>query len=421
MSSAQEAGTSDEGILHFMRDYPPMADPACPPKGTPQSTFDEMANEAKATGDVFYKEEKWREARDAYARGAELQTSDPELRKKILLNLAAADLQLGNLNDVLRSTSTVLSVDPDSVKALYRSAHALYELNAFEQAVDCCDRALKLEPYNRPLQKVSMLARHATTKIQGHLLLCAYEYYHMYIVPTSRMGLPTTHPHEIPFFDPPIPSNPLEAPMFCYLRFRYIERHASDTVSEFPTDKPILPLLETLLPGTTTFPTPSRTWNNLTFVPMGLETNITHPTSWDPQHEFLPSTLSVYARTRRGGVIPIKNEMSLADMFAEARRLSIGQREDDGTHIELRRGMVHLFTFRNGSEAEERWHSGEFKDPVELGDPDNTTNLRARQFCYGDPKGRSTNLPTSPSWVARDAILEVLHKSRGDEGKDSTD
>ncbi|KAG8744771.1 hypothetical protein FRC10_009419 [Ceratobasidium sp. 414] len=41
MSSPQETGNSDEGIPLFMRDRAPMADPASPPEGTPQSVFDD--------------------------------------------------------------------------------------------------------------------------------------------------------------------------------------------------------------------------------------------------------------------------------------------------------------------------------------------------------------------------------------------
>ncbi|KAG9121582.1 hypothetical protein FRC07_002406 [Ceratobasidium sp. 392] len=192
-------------------------------------------------------------------------------------------------------------------------------------------------------------------------------------------SIPTTHPHEIPYFDPPTPSNPLTAPMLCIVRFRYIERYASDTAAEFPMDEPLLPLLETFLPGTTKFAKPSRVRNNLTFVPNEDGSNIQHPIDWDPRHEFLPSTVSVYARTRRGNIISIKDKMTLFDLTDEVRRLSEGKLEDESTYIELRRGMVHLFTFRKGSETERKWKDGDFEDPADLCDPGKCTRVSS---CY---------------------------------------
>ncbi|KAG8698647.1 hypothetical protein FRC09_007116 [Ceratobasidium sp. 395] len=395
--------------------------------------YAEPAKDAKSAGDDFYRKNKWLEARDAYARAASLFTTDPDLQKSILLNLAAANLQLENWDEVLRDTATVLQTDEKSIKALYRSARALDELERFEEAIDCCKRGLKLEPHNKSLQEECHMAQRGYVRLQQYFLLTAYSHHQMYILPTSRMtsfaSLPSTHPHEIPYFDPPTPSDPLTAPMLCMVRFRYIERFASDTAAEFPTDKPLLPLLETFLPGTTKFAKPSRTQNNLTFVPSGNASSIQHPTDWDPRYEFLPSTVSVYAQTRRGEIILIKDDMTLFDLFEEVRRLSNGNSKDERTHIELRRGMIHLFTFRKGSATEKKWKDGKFKNPTKLGDPkyqvspqiDSSTDKRSRHFCYGDPKGRSVNMLGSPSWNARAGILNVLYSRRGDEGVEETD
>lgn len=175
----------------------------------------------------------------------------------------------------------------------------------------------------------------------------------------------------MPYFDPPAPSDPFNTPMLCYIKFRYIERHASNTVVNYPSDKPLLPLLDTFLPGSTTYP-PSRTRNNLTYILSESGTRvIEHPTTWDPEYEFLPSTLRVYARSSRGDVIPIDGEIisTLDDVFAKVRQISSDRSDEKGTDLELVGGMVHLFGFRKESEAERKWLNGEFKDPADLGDP----------------------------------------------------
>ncbi|KAG9089338.1 hypothetical protein FRC06_001593 [Ceratobasidium sp. 370] len=375
--------------------------PDRPPEGVSQSILDGVVKEAKSKGDELYKDKKWQEARDAYIQGVVLHTDDVNLRKAILLNLAATNLQLGNWGEVLCDTTTVLLMDPISVKALYRSARALLELERFDEALDCCDRALKLEPHNQPLREERRAARNGAIKHQQRLLLKAYK------------------PGMLPYFDPPTPSDPFKAPLYCNLRIRYMERFAGDMVSDFPMDKPILPLLETFLPGRTLLTSPSRVQNNLTYIPNPLchssveDTVIRHPMAWDPLYEFRPSTLSVYIEARGGDTIEVDGEMALADVFAAARKISL---EDGETQIEIQDGMIELLAFRTGSDAETRWLNRDYQDLVNLGDENYdvgqelgiSTNLRARLFTYG-PEKKLINESTSPSFAAREGIVRMAY------------
>ncbi|KAG8740218.1 hypothetical protein FRC10_004591 [Ceratobasidium sp. 414] len=369
MSDASQPENNHGNAPLFMR----RVKPDRPPKGTLQSTFDRTANEAKSKGDGLYKDKNWHEARDAYIQGAVLHTDDVNLRKAILLNLAATNLQLGNWGEVLCDTTTVLLMDSVSVKALYRSARALVELKRFDEALDCCDRALKLEPCNQPLQEERRAARNGAIKHQQQLLLKAYKYHRIYVAPSHHKLIPgpTTQPNMLPYFDPPTPSNPLKAPLHCNFCIRYAERFATDMVSDFPMDRPILPLLETFLPGRALPPNPSRIQNNLTYIPNPLayvsvkDTVIRHPTAWDPRYEFRPSTLSVYIKARGGETIEVKGEMALADVFAAARKISL---EGGETHIEIYDGMIEFLAFRTGSEAGTRWLNKDYQDLGDLGD-----------------------------------------------------
>ncbi|KAG8713359.1 hypothetical protein FRC08_013342 [Ceratobasidium sp. 394] len=117
------------------------SNPVGPPSGMPQSTpSDAIAEEARSEGNALYQQKKWLEARDTYMKGIGIQTSDPDLQKTLLLNLAAANLQLGNWADVLRDATTVIAMDSNSFKAHFRAARALNELKRFEEALDHCDR-----------------------------------------------------------------------------------------------------------------------------------------------------------------------------------------------------------------------------------------------------------------------------------------
>ncbi|KAG9125613.1 hypothetical protein FRC07_006880 [Ceratobasidium sp. 392] len=396
------------------------------PAEVPQTLIDTLADQSKSEGDRLYREKKWQEARDAYMYGIGLQPSDPNIRKTTLLNLAAADLQLKDWNAVIRNTSWILKTDPNSVKGLYRAARALAGLECYTEALDCCDRALKLEPHNKPIQEERRAARKEIIKIQQQLLSEAYKYHHLLIVPNERDMLsgPTVQSSLMPYFDPPFPEDPTKATLFCNLSITYVERCSGDSISDFPFDRPIWPLLATLLPG----PTPhDSTHHKLVIMPNPLlstaqqSSNIVHPTSWDPKYEFLPSNLVLYAATRRREIIHITGDMTLADVCAETRRLSPDppNQEDayrqDGEYIEIIAGLITLHAFRKGSRAQERFKNQSFESLIDLAEPEYVVSqiesvwgdTRLRTLNYGPPN-QAMNDPTSLSFAARRGMLRLV-------------
>ncbi|KAG9089337.1 40S ribosomal protein [Ceratobasidium sp. 370] len=340
------------------------------PADVPQSLIDTLADQSKSEGDRLYRENKWQEARDAYMSGIGLQTSDPNVRKAILLNLAATDLQLTayteEWNAVLRDTSWILKVDPNSVKGLYRKISAL-----------------GIEPHNQALQEERRRVRKEVINFQQQLLSEAYKYHHLLIVPSSAdmFSGPSPESCMIPYFDPPTPADPTKATLFCNLNITYAERCSVDYVADFPFNKPILPLLNTLFPGSIPLEDTSSTRYNLLPIPNPLfsapspRLDIKHPTAWDPKYEFLPPKLSIYASTRRGEIICVTGEMTLVDVCAKTKQMSPDppDQEDayrqDGEYIEIGEGMITLSGFRKGSRAEERFKSKDFRSLVDLADP----------------------------------------------------
>ncbi|KAG8762688.1 hypothetical protein FRC12_008915 [Ceratobasidium sp. 428] len=183
----------------------------------------------------------------------------------------------------------------------------------------------------------------------------------------------------MPYLDPPVPEEPTNATLFCNLNILYVERCSADSVTDFPFDKPILPLLDTYLPGST--PTaPAGTQYDIALQPdtsLRIQSmDITHPTNWDPKYEFKPSGLSLYATTQRGNIIRVTAGMTLADVCAEAKRISPGPPDqkatyrDDGEYIKIMEGMITIYAFRDGSEAQKRFVNKEnFGNFVNLADP----------------------------------------------------
>jgi len=68
------------------------------------------------------------------------------------------DRHLENYGTVLRDCSMVLTTNPESSKAYYRSGQALVRLGRLAEALDCCTRCLAYDPTN---EGIVMLAEKA--------------------------------------------------------------------------------------------------------------------------------------------------------------------------------------------------------------------------------------------------------------------
>jgi len=85
--------------------------------------------------------------------------SDNAILEALLLNRAACNLELQNYGSVLRDCSKVLTTNPKSSKAYYRSGQALVRLGKPAEALDCCTRCLAYDPTN---EGISTLEKKAT-------------------------------------------------------------------------------------------------------------------------------------------------------------------------------------------------------------------------------------------------------------------
>ena len=77
------------------------------------------------------------------------------LHISLLLNLALASICCKEWDTVLNCTNTILEIDPDNTKGLYRSARAYYEMNEYDSAKRYISKAEKLAPKNKDIQKLS--------------------------------------------------------------------------------------------------------------------------------------------------------------------------------------------------------------------------------------------------------------------------
>ncbi|KAG9307749.1 hypothetical protein G9A89_023314 [Geosiphon pyriformis] len=119
-------------------------------EGTPEEVaenFKKQGNECFQAGKVQYQN-----ALIYYTKALETQCKDQKIIEACLTNRAAVNLELQNYRKVLTDCAKALQINPKNVKALFRSVKALYMLDKIEEALDCCEHGLAIEPDNKALQ-----------------------------------------------------------------------------------------------------------------------------------------------------------------------------------------------------------------------------------------------------------------------------
>lgn len=136
------------------------------------SSKQEIAGNFKAQGNDYFKEKRYREALGFYGQAVDAKPTNNALLESVLLNRAACNLELRephlyiipcgrllrilqeNFGSVLRDCSNVIAKNPKAIKAYYRSAMALIALERAVEAIDCCKRALVIDPTNIGMKSV---------------------------------------------------------------------------------------------------------------------------------------------------------------------------------------------------------------------------------------------------------------------------
>ncbi|KAG6037206.1 hypothetical protein E4U19_002430 [Claviceps sp. Clav32 group G5] len=80
--------------------------------------------------------------------------SQREALEVLYVNRAACNLELENYRSCWTDCASALRLNPSNVKACYRSAIALLQVDRIEEALDICDRGLALDATNKSLHQV---------------------------------------------------------------------------------------------------------------------------------------------------------------------------------------------------------------------------------------------------------------------------
>ncbi|CAO3627502.1 unnamed protein product [Cunninghamella echinulata] len=122
--------------------------------GTPE----EIAENFKNQGNNCFKagKAKYPDAITFYTRAIDTDCSDKKLIEACYANRAACNLELGNYGKVLKDCAKCLELNPANVKALYRSARGLFQLDRNVEAYDCCEHALNADPDNTAVKQLQI-------------------------------------------------------------------------------------------------------------------------------------------------------------------------------------------------------------------------------------------------------------------------
>lgn len=330
-------------------------------EGTPE----EVASNFKDQGNEYFKGRRFREAEGFYTQGIDALTTRPiegqegvrrvpvedkdrALYNALLLNRAAANLELENYGRVLKDVHIVLEHEPKSSKALFRAARALIKLRRFEEALDACDRCLAFDPDNKDVEKLKDVAvkgieaetRKAQEMAQAvdreksikAALNTALKYHGITV---SRTQIDNVDPESLPHLDPPLPSDPKTAELICRVALVYPQYGQTDLIIRFSTHDTLGAHLDTILPD------PSSSDGQLDYPP------------WDTKKEYSSRGVNLYVRTKWGRVLKLGRNKTLADICANVRATGQAKGLEDG--LVVGQGVIAFVVVPRASEAEERY------------------------------------------------------------------
>lgn len=315
---------------------------------------EEVASNFKDQGNENFKSRRFREAMGFYTQGidaltitqsaegvpkiVEVQEKDRALYNALLLNRAAANLELENFGRVLKDVKIVLSTDPKSSKALFRAAKALVKLRRYEEALDACDRCLAFDPANKDIKSIRATAQKGADedarkarqqaeateqeKAKRRILAVALKHHGITVLKDNA------DPESLPFLEPSFPPDPTTAELICRVVLVYPQHGQTDLIIRFSTADTLGAHLDTILPDDGESP------------------------PWDQKREYTSSKVHVYVKTRKGRVLKLGRNKTLADICASARGKGKDEEEDG---VVVGQGVIAFVVVPRGSEAEEKY------------------------------------------------------------------
>ncbi|SCU85056.1 LADA_0D05446g1_1 [Lachancea dasiensis] len=115
----------------------------------------EVAENFKNQGNDLYKVKRYREAREMYTKGVEIDCNDSKINESLYSNRAACELELKNFRRCIDDCKSALTFNSKNIKCYYRVARAFYSLERHDDAKQAVNFGLQIEPENAGLKALS--------------------------------------------------------------------------------------------------------------------------------------------------------------------------------------------------------------------------------------------------------------------------
>ncbi|CUS24428.1 LAQU0S16e01486g1_1 [Lachancea quebecensis] len=111
----------------------------------------EIAENFKNQGNDLYRAKRYRDAREIYNRGIDINCDDAKVNESLFSNRAACELELKNYRSCINDCKRALQYNAKNTKCYYRIAKAFLLLNKYEDSKQAVEFGLKLDPQNQAL------------------------------------------------------------------------------------------------------------------------------------------------------------------------------------------------------------------------------------------------------------------------------
>ena len=321
----------------------------------------EVATNFKNQGNEYFVGKRYKEARGFYTQGLDAYPRDEKLQETLLINRAACNLELENYGMTIRDCSQALGLNPRSIKAFYRSAKALFALERFIEAVDCCDHALLLDEGNtaarqlrarivdrsavvekREEEKKERERREAEGRVaMGKALLARGIWVETTAKPPDNPNPAHFDPDSLkPASSPALPllgdkkwaaPDAIQTPVIFPVLFLYPVHFQSDLISHFHEDTSIGEHLDLMFPSESRGSLP-----------------------WDAKGEYTSSNLNVYATTKRKRLLKLGRKITLREVLDQGAKDADKAKGIERDGVVMMDGFLSLVVLPRG-DGEREW------------------------------------------------------------------